>query len=52
MPQEMLDIYSKFNALPYHGEAVDIGHTVVFLTSDESKFIWSNPSNRRWVLPC
>ncbi|MGG3801892.1 SDR family NAD(P)-dependent oxidoreductase [Metabacillus fastidiosus] len=39
MPQEMLDIYSKFNALPYHGEADDIGYAVVFLASDESKFM-------------
>ncbi|WP_342511815.1 SDR family oxidoreductase [Sporosarcina sp. FSL K6-1522] len=39
MPQEVLDIFGKFNALPYHGEADDIGHTVVFLASDESKFI-------------
>ena len=39
MPEEVLDIYGKFNALPYHGEADDIGHTVVFLASDESKFI-------------
>ncbi|WP_423799812.1 SDR family NAD(P)-dependent oxidoreductase [Neobacillus sp. SAB-20_R2A] len=39
MPQEVLDIFAKFNALPYHGEADDIGYTVVFLASDESKFI-------------
>lgn len=39
MPQELLDIYMKFNALPYHGEADDIGHAVVFLASDESKFM-------------
>lgn len=39
MPEEVLDIFGKFNALPYHGEADDIGHTVVFLASDESKFI-------------
>lgn len=35
----MLDIFAKFNALPYHGEADDIGYTVVFLALDESKFI-------------
>jgi len=35
----MLAIYAKFNALPYHGEADDIGHAVVFLASDESKFM-------------
>jgi enoyl-[acyl-carrier-protein] reductase (NADH) len=32
-------IFSKFNALPYHGEVEDIGYTVLFLASDESKFI-------------
>lgn len=39
MPQAVLDIFGKFNALPYHGEAEDIGYTVLFLASDESKFI-------------
>ncbi|MEZ7170450.1 SDR family NAD(P)-dependent oxidoreductase [Sporosarcina sp. OR05] len=39
MPQEVQDIFAKFNALPYHGEADDIGYTVLFLASDESKFI-------------
>lgn len=39
MPQPVLDIFGKFNALPYHGEADDIGYTVLFLASDESKFI-------------
>ncbi|KOS66388.1 oxidoreductase [Lysinibacillus contaminans] len=39
IPQPMLDIFMKFNALPYHGEADDIGHAVVFLASDESKFM-------------
>ncbi len=39
MSPEVLDIFAKFNALPYHGEPEDIGHTVVFLASDESKFI-------------
>lgn len=39
MPQAVLDIFGKFNALPYHGEADDIGYTVLFLASDESKFI-------------
>ncbi|WVN12665.1 SDR family oxidoreductase [Peribacillus frigoritolerans] len=37
--QAVLDIFGKFNALPYHGEADDIGYTVLFLASDESKFI-------------
>jgi NAD(P)-dependent dehydrogenase (short-subunit alcohol dehydrogenase family) len=36
---EVLDIFMKFNALPYHGEPDDIGYAVVFLASDESKFI-------------
>ncbi|WP_211750439.1 SDR family oxidoreductase [Paenibacillus sp. Marseille-Q4541] len=39
MPQDVLDMFAKYNALPYHGEPEDIGHTVVFLASDESKFI-------------
>ncbi|MNI66612.1 3-oxoacyl-[acyl-carrier-protein] reductase FabG [compost metagenome] len=39
MTQEVLDIFAKYNALPYHGEADDIGNTVLFLASDESKFI-------------
>ncbi|WP_249664176.1 SDR family oxidoreductase, partial [Lysinibacillus sp. D4B1_S16] len=39
MPDELLAIYSKLNALPYHGEADDIGHAVVFLAADESKFM-------------
>ncbi|MGX4588285.1 SDR family NAD(P)-dependent oxidoreductase [Paenibacillus chitinolyticus] len=39
MPQPVLDIFAKYNALPYHGEADDIGYTVLFLASDESKFI-------------
>ncbi|MED3551748.1 SDR family oxidoreductase [Cytobacillus praedii] len=39
MVPEVLDVFSKYNALPYHGEPEDIGYTVVFLASDESKFI-------------
>ena len=39
MPADLLEIFEKFNALPYHGEADDIGNTVLFLASDESKFI-------------
>lgn len=39
MPPAVLDIFEKYNALPYHGEADDIGNTVLFLASDESKFI-------------
>ncbi len=39
IPQTMLDIFTKFNALRYHGEADDIGYAVVYLASDESKFM-------------
>lgn len=39
MSEELLNVFAKYNALPYHGEADDIGHTVLFLASDESKFI-------------
>lgn len=49
MPQAVLDIFGEFKALPYHGEADDIGYTVLFLASDESKFITGSddPSGRR-----
>ncbi|MGF9975135.1 SDR family NAD(P)-dependent oxidoreductase [Viridibacillus arvi] len=39
MPSDLLDIYTKYHALPYHGEADDIGHAVVYLASEESKFM-------------
>lgn len=39
MPSAVLDLFKKYNALPYHGEPEDIGNTVLFLASDESKFI-------------
>ena len=39
IPDQVLAIFEKFNSLPYHGEADDIGYTVLFLASDESKFI-------------
>ncbi|WP_337033563.1 SDR family NAD(P)-dependent oxidoreductase [Paenibacillus illinoisensis] len=39
MPPDVLKMFAKYNALPYHGEPDDIGHTVLFLASDESKFI-------------
>ncbi|WP_419887171.1 SDR family NAD(P)-dependent oxidoreductase [Neobacillus niacini] len=39
IPPAVLGIFEKYNALPYHGEADDIGFTVLFLASDESKFI-------------
>ena len=35
----MLGIFGKYNALPYHGEPEDIGYAVVYLASDESKFM-------------
>lgn len=39
MSEELLHIFERHNALPYHGEADDIGYPVLFLASDESKFI-------------
>ncbi|MGD6903354.1 SDR family NAD(P)-dependent oxidoreductase [Bacillus infantis] len=39
IPPSVLEIFAKYNALPYHGEADDIGNTVLFLASEESKFI-------------
>jgi len=39
MSKDVLEIFKKFNALPYHGEPNDIGYTVLFLASDESKYI-------------
>ncbi|AQU80903.1 SDR family NAD(P)-dependent oxidoreductase [Planococcus faecalis] len=36
---ELLDTFMRYNQLPYHGEPDDIGNTVLFLASDESKFI-------------
>lgn len=39
LPQAMRDIFTKYNALPYNGEAEDIGYAVVYLASDESKFM-------------
>ncbi len=39
MSQALLDVFGKYNQLPYHGEPDDIGNTVLFLASDESKFI-------------
>lgn len=39
LPQDLLDIFTKYNALPYNGEADDIGYAVVYLASDESKFM-------------
>lgn len=39
MAPEVLDIFKKYNALPYNGEPDDIGYTVLFLASDESKYM-------------
>ncbi|WP_200411479.1 SDR family NAD(P)-dependent oxidoreductase [Virgibacillus salexigens] len=39
MSEAVLDIFKKYNALPYNGEPDDIGYTVLFLASDESKYI-------------
>lgn len=39
MSQALLDTFGKYNALPYHGESEDVGYTVLFLASNESKFI-------------
>lgn len=39
LPEALLDIFKKYNALPYNGEPDDIGYTVLFLASDESKYI-------------
>lgn len=39
VPQVMKDLFIKHNSLPYHGQPNDIGYTVLFLASDESKFI-------------
>src|SRR5699024_9276705 len=39
LPQEFKDMFTRHNALPYNGEPDDIGYTVLFLASDESKFI-------------
>lgn len=39
MNEDILQIFQKYNALPYNGEPDDIGHAVVFLASDESKYM-------------
>lgn len=39
LPAEVREIFMKYNALPYHGEPEDIGHTALFLASDDSKFM-------------
>lgn len=39
LPQQVREIFLKYNALPYHGQPEDIGHATVYLASDESKFM-------------
>lgn len=39
IPSEMLQVFEKHNALPYHGEPEDIGYAILYLASDESKFM-------------
>lgn len=39
VPEVMKELFLKYNALPYHGEPNDIAYTVLFLASEESKFI-------------
>ncbi|MUV37718.1 3-hydroxybutyrate dehydrogenase [Lentibacillus sp. JNUCC-1] len=39
IPETINKEFLRHNALPYHGEADDIGYTILFLASDESKFI-------------
>lgn len=39
LPENILDLFMKYNSLPYHGEPEDIANTVLFLASEESKFI-------------
>lgn len=39
VPDFMKELFLKHNSLPYHGEPDDIGNTVLFLASDEAKFI-------------
>ncbi|MFE7114749.1 SDR family NAD(P)-dependent oxidoreductase [Streptomyces sp. NPDC057654] len=39
LPQEVVDSLKKGNALPYLGAPEDIGHVMVFLASDESRYL-------------
>ncbi len=39
LSEDLREMFMKYNALPYHGEADDIGWPVVFLASDESRFM-------------
>lgn len=39
LPQDVIDDLLRINALPYLGEPEDIAHTMVFLASDESRYL-------------
>ncbi|MET9345549.1 SDR family NAD(P)-dependent oxidoreductase [Streptomyces termitum] len=39
LPQEVIDSLLAVNALPYLGSPEDIAHTMVFLASDESRYL-------------
>lgn len=39
LPPDVLDNLKQTNALPYFGSPEDIGHTMVFLASDESRYL-------------
>ncbi|MGW0668010.1 SDR family NAD(P)-dependent oxidoreductase [Streptomyces sp. NPDC002746] len=39
LPQEVVDSLKRGDALPYLGSPEDIGHTMVFLASDESRYL-------------
>ncbi|MEV0278764.1 SDR family NAD(P)-dependent oxidoreductase [Streptomyces sp. NPDC050610] len=39
LPQEVVDSLKKGNALPYLGAPEDIGHVMVFLASEESRYV-------------
>ncbi|WP_433364776.1 SDR family NAD(P)-dependent oxidoreductase [Streptosporangium sp. CA-115845] len=39
LPQDVVDDLRRTNALPYLGSPEDIGHTMVFLASDESRYL-------------
>ena len=43
VPDVMKELFLKHNAVPYHGEPNDIAYTVLFLASEESKFINGHP---------
>ncbi|MFF2008310.1 SDR family NAD(P)-dependent oxidoreductase [Streptomyces sp. NPDC058195] len=39
LPEDVISALKKGNALPYLGSPEDIGHTMVFLASDESRYL-------------